>query len=100
MFSITIQMKCLEFLNNRGKTAVLLSGMFLIFQIKRQNPFRKIIINRIEIAFRYVKYFGKSTHHFKRRAMYPTLVLRNTRSGCFFLYTGQNTQPFLSQMSI
>lgn len=45
MFSITLQMRCLDFLNNINGIDQLLSGLILIFLIKLQNHFSKVIIN-------------------------------------------------------
>ncbi|SUG40005.1 Uncharacterised protein [Salmonella enterica subsp. arizonae] len=67
-----------------------------MFEIKLQNYFSKIIVNRVKVTFRHIKYFCERTHHLKCRAMYSSFVLRYARTRSFFLNTSKNAQFFLS----
>lgn len=70
--------------------------MTLIFKVKLQNHLSKIIVNGVKVTFRHIKYLCKCAHHFKRRTMYSSFILRHAGTCSFFFNASKNSQFFLS----
>ncbi|GKW38480.1 hypothetical protein PEC301875_25040 [Pectobacterium carotovorum subsp. carotovorum] len=92
MFSTTLHLDCLDFLNNREGIIYLHSlRMTLMFKVKLQNHLSKIIVNGVKVTFRHIQDLCKCAHHFKCWAMYSSFILRHAGTRSFFLNACKDT---------